>query len=183
MDVRCGRLRWFGHLERKSGDDWVSACRNVEVAGERCVGRGRKTWRERVNDDMKLLGLQLEWEVFRDMWRGFISGQTSNLSWVWKKLTFSKWNDEWNSYGDSKLFKIIRPSIITYMHVPFCLFQMRGQSERVRQVLPEMLHLLFVLPREDAEVPQPECLYTDRWVEAVSALCIRLIFHEFNCFF
>ena len=20
--VRCGRLRWFGHLEHKSGDDW-----------------------------------------------------------------------------------------------------------------------------------------------------------------
>ena len=27
--VRHGRLRWFGHLERKSGDDLVSACRNV----------------------------------------------------------------------------------------------------------------------------------------------------------
>ena len=24
--VRCGRLRWFGHVEHKSGDDWVSAC-------------------------------------------------------------------------------------------------------------------------------------------------------------
>ena len=24
--VRCGRLRWFGHLERKSVDGWVSAC-------------------------------------------------------------------------------------------------------------------------------------------------------------
>ena len=23
--VWCGRLRWFGHLERKSEDDWVSA--------------------------------------------------------------------------------------------------------------------------------------------------------------
>ena len=30
--VRRGRLRWFGHVERKSGDDWVSACRNVVVA-------------------------------------------------------------------------------------------------------------------------------------------------------
>ena len=29
----------------KNGDDWVSACRNVVVAGVRCVGRGRKTWR------------------------------------------------------------------------------------------------------------------------------------------
>ena len=41
--VRRGRLRWFGYVERKSGDDWVSACRNVVVAGVRCAGRGRKT--------------------------------------------------------------------------------------------------------------------------------------------
>ena len=27
--VRRGRLRWFRHLECKSVDDWVSACRNV----------------------------------------------------------------------------------------------------------------------------------------------------------
>ena len=39
--VRHGRLRWF--RERKNGDDWVSACRNVVVAGVRCAGRGRKT--------------------------------------------------------------------------------------------------------------------------------------------
>ena len=43
--VRRGRLRWFGHVERKNEDDWVSACRNVVVAGVRCAGRGRKTWR------------------------------------------------------------------------------------------------------------------------------------------
>ena len=30
-------------MERKSGDDWVSACINVVVAGVRCVGRGRKS--------------------------------------------------------------------------------------------------------------------------------------------
>ena len=34
--VRRGRLRWFGHLERRSVDDWVSACRKVEVAGPIC---------------------------------------------------------------------------------------------------------------------------------------------------
>ena len=39
--VRRGRLRWFEHLEHKSGDDWVSACRNVEVVVEK--SRGRKT--------------------------------------------------------------------------------------------------------------------------------------------
>ena len=57
--VRHGRLRWFGHVERKSEDDWVSACRN---------------------EDVDELGLHPEWVVFRDVWRGLISGQTSNPS-------------------------------------------------------------------------------------------------------
>ena len=78
--VRRGRLRWFGHVERKSEDDWVSACRHVVVAGVRGVGRGRKTWYECVKEDMKELGLHAEWVVFRDMWRGLISGRTSNPS-------------------------------------------------------------------------------------------------------
>ena len=78
--VRHGRLRWFGHVERKNGDDWVSAYRNVVVAGVRCVGRGRKTWRECVKEDTDELGLHPEWAVFRDVWRGVISGQMSNSS-------------------------------------------------------------------------------------------------------
>ena len=33
--VRHGRLRWFGHVERKSGDDWVSACSGrCEMCGQ-----------------------------------------------------------------------------------------------------------------------------------------------------
>ena len=32
--VRRGRLRWFGHVERKNGDDWVSACSGGR--GEMC---------------------------------------------------------------------------------------------------------------------------------------------------
>src|SRR5213083_144136 len=31
--VMRGRLRWFGHVERKEADDWVSKCRNLEVVG------------------------------------------------------------------------------------------------------------------------------------------------------
>jgi len=42
--VRQGRLRWFGHLERKDKDEWVSACRSIEVEGARNRGRGKKTW-------------------------------------------------------------------------------------------------------------------------------------------
>ena len=61
--VRRGRLRWFGHLERKSVDDWVSACRGLVVEGTRGQGRSRKTWEQCVRDDMKLLGLHPEWAV------------------------------------------------------------------------------------------------------------------------
>ena len=70
--VRHGRLRWFGHLESRSVDDWVLTCRKVEVAGVRCKGRKRKTWYDCVKDDMKVLGLHSEWAVFMDVWRDFI---------------------------------------------------------------------------------------------------------------
>ena len=38
----------------------VLACRKVEVAGVRCRGRNKKTWKECVEDDMKVLGLHAE---------------------------------------------------------------------------------------------------------------------------
>ena len=60
--VRRGRLRWFGHLERKSVDDWVSACRRLVV------------------DDMKLLGLHFEWAIFRNMWGDLIWGKRLTLA-------------------------------------------------------------------------------------------------------
>ena len=41
-------MRWFGHVERKEVDDWVSACRNLEVAGSRGRGRPRITWESTV---------------------------------------------------------------------------------------------------------------------------------------
>ena len=71
--VRQGRLRWFGHLERNSVDDWVSACRGLVV-------EGRKTWEQCVKDDLKLLGLHSEWAIFRDMWRDLIWGKRLTLA-------------------------------------------------------------------------------------------------------
>ena len=51
--MKWDRLRWFGHVERKEVDDWVSACRNLEVAG-----RPKMTWRARLDEDMKDMGLR-----------------------------------------------------------------------------------------------------------------------------
>src|SRR5437867_9661955 len=43
--VRRGRLRWFGHVERKEADDWVSKCRNFEVvSGVKKGGLERRGW-------------------------------------------------------------------------------------------------------------------------------------------
>ena len=59
--VRRGRLRWFGHLERKSESDWVSACSYLEVDCHKRKGRSRKTWGECVKNDLKHLGLERAW--------------------------------------------------------------------------------------------------------------------------
>ena len=83
--VRRGRLRWFGHVERKSVggvSDWVSACRNVVVAGVRCAGRGRKTWYECVKKDMKVLGLHAEY--------GQCSGICGGASFREERLTLAE---------------------------------------------------------------------------------------------
>lgn len=77
--VKCGRLRWYGHLERKDKDDWVSACRNFEVAGSKNRGRGRKTWSQCVSADMKERGLRSEDAQSRDIWRILTHGDRLTL--------------------------------------------------------------------------------------------------------
>ena len=57
--IGCTEYDW----SNKNGDDWVSACRNVVVAGVRCVDRGRKTWKECAKEDTDELGLHSEWAV------------------------------------------------------------------------------------------------------------------------
>ena len=74
--VRRGRLRWFGHVERKSGKDWVSACRGFVVGSAQGRGRGRpkKTWDECVGQDLRRLGLRRESAQDRMEWRRLIVG-------------------------------------------------------------------------------------------------------------
>ena len=58
--VRKGRLRWFGHVERKNKEDYVSSCRELAVTGVRGRGRERKTWMDCVKEDMQKAGLKRE---------------------------------------------------------------------------------------------------------------------------
>src|SRR6267154_824799 len=58
--VSRGRLRWYGHVERKAADDWVSKCRSLEVEGNVRKGRGTKAWVECVATDMRGFSLKME---------------------------------------------------------------------------------------------------------------------------
>ena len=78
MEVRRCRLRWFGHVERKEVNDWVSACRNLEVAGSRGRGRPRVTWIARLDGDMKDIELRSEMAMDQKKWRCGIMGRTSD---------------------------------------------------------------------------------------------------------
>ena len=77
---------WFSllNLGRKAMDDWVSACRNVVVAGARCAGReghedlGR-LWKARWHEIAWVSSLT-EWTIFKDMWRDFTSGKSLTLA-------------------------------------------------------------------------------------------------------
>jgi len=75
--VRRGRLRWFGHVERKSEDDWVKKCLELEIAGKAGRGRCRKTWLECVKGDMKDLGVCRTDAKDRALWKVKILGKTS----------------------------------------------------------------------------------------------------------
>ena len=58
--VRHGKLKRFGHVERKSMGDWVARCRELFVEGVRGRGRGRKSWMECVVEDMGRLCISEE---------------------------------------------------------------------------------------------------------------------------
>jgi len=49
--VEKNRLRWFGHVERKNVQDWVSRSRKLEVVGNRGRGRPRKSWQQCVDGE------------------------------------------------------------------------------------------------------------------------------------
>ena len=76
--IKRRRLRWFGHVERKTDDDWVKKCMSIEVDGKRGKGRPMKTWSSVVKHDMKVMGLKREDAQDRCRWMGGIYGKKMN---------------------------------------------------------------------------------------------------------
>ncbi len=73
--LRRNRLRWFGHIERQSDEDWVKGCMNWTTSEKRPRGRPKKKWIEVIRDDMKRMGGRKEDAQDRVMWRKMIWGE------------------------------------------------------------------------------------------------------------
>ena len=74
--IQRGRLRWFGHVERKEENNWVKKCTRMNVIGVVDRGAPRKTWRSCVKRDMKAMGIKEEMAKDRCAWRNITGGPT-----------------------------------------------------------------------------------------------------------
>jgi len=49
--IQQHRLRWYGHVLRKDGNDWVKKCMDFEVEAVRPKSKPKKTWSEVTEKD------------------------------------------------------------------------------------------------------------------------------------
>ena len=42
--LKRGRLRWWGHVERREETNWLKKCTKLQVGGKKPLGRPRKSW-------------------------------------------------------------------------------------------------------------------------------------------
>ncbi|KAD3069016.1 hypothetical protein E3N88_36896 [Mikania micrantha] len=73
--VREGRLRWFGHVRRRSQSAPVRRIELITVEGKRGRGRPRLTWEEQIRQDLAALHLSEDMIYDRSQWRRRIKVQ------------------------------------------------------------------------------------------------------------
>ena len=65
--LRCGRLRWSGHVERATS--YINTVTKLVVPGKRGRGRPRKTWAQCVKNDIHEYGFTEIDPQDRESWR------------------------------------------------------------------------------------------------------------------
>ena len=63
------RLRWFGHVQRKTFDTPVRRVESIIVEGKRSGGRPRRTWDEQIKVDLHEFNLSAKLIRDRSSWR------------------------------------------------------------------------------------------------------------------
>ena len=67
------RLRWLGHVRRRSSTELVRRVEGFQVEGKRGRGRPRRTWEEHIRLDLQALHLSEDMTADRQSWRRSIS--------------------------------------------------------------------------------------------------------------
>ena len=70
--MRENRLRWFGHVQRKTHDAPIRRIKCIIVEGNRSRGRLRRTWEEHIKSDLHELHLSKDLTRDRSSWRRLI---------------------------------------------------------------------------------------------------------------
>ncbi|XP_070025856.1 uncharacterized protein [Nicotiana sylvestris] len=71
--MREARLRWFGHIQRRSTDAPVRRCERLALVGtRRGIGRPKKYWGEVIRQDIALLRITENMALDRKLWRSSI---------------------------------------------------------------------------------------------------------------
>ena len=74
--LRYRRLQWFGHVKREAEGGVLRLVEEMEVEGKRKAGRPRKTWKDTVQRDLKILGVDENMVLDRRSWRRIIASPT-----------------------------------------------------------------------------------------------------------
>ena len=73
MVITRRRLNWYGHDARRGESEALGKVMSVVAPGRRPRGRSKKTWKQRVEEDLRLFGLSGESARDRDQWRAITS--------------------------------------------------------------------------------------------------------------
>ena len=66
--IRENKLRWFGHVQRKTHDVPVRRIECIIVEGKKSRGRPRRTWEEQIKSDMHELHLSEDLSRDKGSW-------------------------------------------------------------------------------------------------------------------
>ena len=67
--MRGGRLRWFGHVQRRDANNVTRRVMELAIPGARRRGRPKKTWHYQIQDDMTAVGVTQDMALERNEWR------------------------------------------------------------------------------------------------------------------
>ena len=71
--MRETRLRWFGHIKRRSENRPVRKCERINLREcRRGSGRPKKSWKEVIKGGLNFVGLDEDMDHNRSLWRSRI---------------------------------------------------------------------------------------------------------------